>query len=423
MQDNIFIDRATIGNDNCDTLPTELALSSKENRSKEPCIRCGAVVSVPASQSLEVYCVDCRPKSPRTDSVSDASPSGDSVELTVDDILTVTCQLCRSSLLVNESKVGTQVTCPDCHSKIIVTRPKSRPKRKTGRPQPKTNKRAFDPNAELTLEKPVERPKTDLSDDLDDLDEGTDDLLSAPLPQALPEDDPLPESWEDDELSEPEEANGVPAGEQALTRRQRYERMQHRMISEGREEMRKQARQKLARKKTGGKPVASDADDPNPHRRKRRRKKKGQRAREMRSPSWVKPAFGWLRQRSLIVGWVLATGCLSVAYVSGADWSPLALLDHGYQMMTQTPLALDVRLIVNSVLLMVGSLVLYVLCGRSFAANAGTVKGTQPVSEPESETDADPQEVKVSGVFTTVHFALAWLLAGLPFLYLSLIHI
>jgi len=410
----IFVDRAGIGNDNCDTLPTELALSSKKNRSKEPCCRCGAVVSVPASQQSKVYCVDCRPKSKANNPASEAAPADNSVELTVDDILTITCQLCRSSLLVDQSKLGTQVVCPDCHSSIVVTRPTRRTKRKTGRPQPKKNKRVFDPNAELTLEEPVDRPTLDRSADLDD---ATEDLLSAPLPQV----EPLPESLEDgDELFDEDLDNGSIAGEPSLTRRQRYERMQQRMISEGRQQMRKEAREKLAARKSGRRSLAADAEDSNPHRRKRRRRRKGKRGREFRSPGWAGPAFGWLRQRSMVVGWLLAIGCLSVPYFSGADWNPLALLDQGFKMATQTPMVLDVLLIVNTVLLMAGSLVVYFLCGRSFAINAERAVGPDSGSERDAEADSD-ESLDVSSVFTTLHFGFAWLFAGLPFLFASIV--
>ena len=356
-----------------------------------------------------------------SDSAADTSPSENPVQLSVDDILTITCQLCRSSLLVNESKVGTEVTCPDCHSSIMVERPKrqssSRSKRNTGRPRPRTNQRVFDPDAELKLEEPVERPTVDRSADLD---EGAEDLLSAPLPQL----DPLPEVSEwGDELVEPEDDGDQSAPEQGLTRRQRYERMQRRMISEGREEMRRQARKELAARKSGVKTTSTDedSDEVNPRRKKRRRRRKGKGGNELQSPRWVNSAFGWLRQRSLIVGWVLAAGCLSVPYAADADWSPLVLLDRGYTMMTQTPLDLDVRLIVNAVLLMAGSLGLYFLCGRSFAANAET--GCDPVagSEGEPKAEARQSSVEASSVFTTLHFALPWLLAGLPFLYWSIV--
>ena len=356
-----------------------------------------------------------------SDSAADTSPSENPVQLSVDDILTITCQLCRSSLLVNESKLGTEVTCPDCHSSIIVARPKgrsnSRSKRNTGRPRPKTNQRVFDPDAELKLEEPVERPTVDRSPDLD---EGTEDLLSAPLPQL----DPLPEVSEwGEELVEPEDGDGQPASEQGLTRRQRYERMQRRMISEGREEMRRQARKELAARKSGVKvsEADDDSDEVNPRRKKRRRRRKGKGGNELQSPRWVNPAFGWLRQRSLIVGWVLVAGCLSVPYATDADWSPLVSLDRGYTMLTQSPLVLDVWLIVNSVLLIVGSVGLYFLCGRSFAANAETTGG--PVAGSEGEPEAESRQVRVeaSSIFTTLHFALPWLLAGLPFLYWSIL--
>ena len=314
-----------------------------------------------------------------------ASSAGTPVPLSVDDILTITCQLCRSSLLVNESKIGTEVTCPDCHSKTVVTRPNKKPKRNTGRPQPETNQRSFDPDSELTLEEPVERPKgihspdvddvTDLDDpeDLDDLSDLGDDLLSAPLPEI----NPLPENSEpDDELTEAAEEADPLAGVPATTRRQRYERMQQRVISESREEMRKRARKKLAARKSGSAPMnleaelEADADDTTSRRTKRRRKRKGQGKREARTPGWVQPAFGWLRQRSLIVGWVLAAACLSFPYAADAQWGPLVLLDKTWQMVAQSPPVWDLRLIINFVLLIIGSVVLYLVCGRSFAANA-----------------------------------------------------
>ena len=382
------------------------------------------MVSVPASQQSKVYCVDCRPTStaanPPSEAAAAGKSAGDSVELTVDDILTITCQLCRSSLLVNESKIGTQVVCPDCHSSIVVARPTHRPKRKTGRPQPKRNKRVFDPNAELTLEQPVERPKLYGSDDLD---EATEDLLSAPLPQA----EPLPESLEDDDESfDADQENGSTVGETSLTRRQRYQRMQKRMISEGRQQMRKEAREKLAAQKSGRRSFASDADeeDSNPHRRRRRRKRKGKgkekRRGEFRSPGWVKPAFGWLLQPLMIIGWLLATACLSVSYFSGADWNPLFLLDQGYRMATQTPMVLDASLIVNTTLLMVGSVAMYFLCGKSFAMNAERAIDPDSASEHDAETDSDESQ-EVSSAFTTLHFGFAWLFAGLPFLFASIV--
>ena len=90
-------------------------------------------------------------------------------------------------------------------------------------------------------------------------------------------------------------------------------------------------------------------------------------------------------------------------------------------MMTQTPLDLDVRLIVNAVLLMAGSLGLYFLCGRSFAANAETEGDLVAGSEGEPKTESRQARVEASSIFTTLHFALPWLLAGLPFLYWSIV--
>ena len=391
-------------------------MSFEKKRSKEPCVRCGAVVRVPVSEQAEVYCVDCRPSPTTSGSATHVSPAEDPVPLSVDDILTITCQLCRSSLLVNESKVGTEVTCPDCHSKTVVTRPKKKTKRSTGRPQPKTTHRSFDPDAELTLEEPFERPKVEHSPDLDDLADTGDDLLSAPLPEI----DPLPEiSNLDDDLDEAGEDVDPLAGDPAMTRRQRYERMQQRMISEGREQMRKRARKKLAAQKAGSELVESDADDETPRRKKRRRRRKGQAGREARTASWMQPAFGWLRQRSLIVGWVLAAGCLSVPYTSEAQWSPLVLLDKIWQMAIQSPPVLDLWLIVNLVLLIVGTVLLYFVCGRSFAANAELA--SDPRKKLEVESKVELKSTNASSWFTTVLFAVAWLLAGLPFLYWSIL--
>ncbi|MDA8563753.1 hypothetical protein N9L06_04800 [Mariniblastus sp.] len=286
------------------------------------------------------------------------------------------------------------------------------------------------------MEEPVERPKgihspdvddvTDLDDpeDLDDLSDLGDDLLSAPLPEIHP----LPESPEpDDELTEAAEEADPLAGVPATTRRQRYERMQQRVISESREEMRKQARKKLAARKSGSAPMnleaelEADADDTTSRRTKRRRKRKGQGGREARTPGWVQPAFGWLRQRSLIVGWVLAAGCLSVPYAADAQWGPLVLLGKTWQMVAQSPPVWDLRLIINFVLLIIGSVVLYLVCGRSFAANAERAGDRQNKIDGEAESVAEVQSPTASSLFTTVHFAFAWLLAGLPFLYWSIL--
>ena len=336
--------------------------------------------------------------------------------LTVDDILTITCQLCRSSLLVNQSKVGTEVTCPDCHSKIVVVRPSKKKKRSTGRPQPTTNRRSFDPDAELTLEEPFEHPKIDLPPDLDGLADAGDDLLSAPLPEL----DPIPTGSEsfDDSLDPDDDAN-LSTGDQQLTRRQRYERMQQRVISESREQMRKRARKKLAAKKAGSDPGESDVNDNTPRRKKRRRRRKGQTGRQARTPAWLQPAFGWLRQRSLIVGWVLAAGCLSVPYTADAQWGALVLLDRTWQMAFQSPPVLDLRLIVNLVLLAVGSVLLYFVCGRSFAANADFM--SDPHKKLDVESNVPSESANVSVWFTARLFAMAWLLAGLPFLYWSIL--
>lgn len=406
LQPPIFVDGTAIGNDDNDTASTiERALSSQDKRSNEPCVHCGIPVSVPIDQETKVYCVDCRPKPSSKGSGSDASPLASPVKLSADDIMTVTCQLCRSSLLVNQSKIGTKVTCPDCHSEVVVQRPKKKVKRKTGRPQPEAKQTFFDPNAELSLEDPVERPIVHRPPDLDD---DTEDLLSAPLPEPDPLSAPPDESIDADDVDDP-------LDDEKLSRRERYERIQHQAISEGRKKMRAQARAKRAGKKLDSEAAkgSADTDGANSSRRRRRRRKGRRGERGSQWPSWVKPAFGWLRYRSMIIGWVLSAACMSGMYFAGADWSPLDLLDRTYGMLTREPLVWDVWLMAKSILLAVGSLWLYFLCGRSFAMNAEVDR------EAEGEPDSSSRQPESSRFFTTMHFSIAWWLAGLPFLYFS----
>lgn len=361
-------------------------------------------MNVPASATEAVYCAECRRES-KAEKVAPVAVASDTpVSLSGDDILTVICQLCQSSLLVNEAKVGTQIICPDCHSSIVVQRTTKRPKRQIGRPRPAPTKKRFDPEAELSLEEPAERPAID---PLFGLDEVTEDLLSAPLPEVDPS---LVDSPEPDESLE-RDGGGDDSTEdgQTLTRRQRYERMQQRIISEGRKKMRDRGRAKQTARKD--KAALGDAGDDRSNRagkKKRRRRRRGG-DQESQSRSWVNPAFGWFRRSSLVVGWVLSTVFLSVAYGADINWSPVMWLDRWYVMLTQSPIVVDFRLVANSILFVAGSLYLYYLCGRSFAMNA------------RAESDSNEKASDVSSLFTTFHFTLAWLLAGLPFLYWSIL--
>ena len=392
-------------------------MSDDGTKLEQPCVRCGVLVNAPVTDTGKVYCVDCR-QHLKAESVAKSSTSvKDPVSLSNDDTLTVTCQLCQSSLLVNEAKIGTRITCPDCHSTIVVQRPKPRRRRQTGRPQPPKTpaaKKRFDPDAELSLEQAAEHPEMDPSIGFDQV---TEDLLSAPLPEVeTPELNSLdahtsPQSDDDVDVDD------TPSADQQLTRRQRYQRMQKRIISDDRKEKRKQWRAKQAAKKnqvTRAVPL-EEANATSPPARKPRRKRKGRRNQVADPGGWVKPAFGWLRQRWSVIGWIVATSCLSVAYAAEVDWSPVAWLDRWYVMLVQSPVVLDYRLIVNSILFIVGSIFLYRLCGRAFAMNAGANLSSSPKSESSAESS------NVSGIFSTLHFAMAWLLVGLPFLYWSIL--
>ncbi len=366
------------------------------------------------SANEPVYCFECRRISKVEKAATEAAApeAAAPVSLSGEDILTVVCQLCQSSLLVNEAKVGTQITCPDCHSAILVQRTQSRPKRQTGRPRPTSvNKpKPFDPDAELSLEEPAERPKID---PLIGLDEVTEDLLSAPLPEV---ESSSTDSRDADQPSEPD--NDSSETDQPLTRRQKYERMQQRIISEGRKKMRERGRAKRAARKgkaARGDVTENEEDSNRSEKRKRRRRRKKRNGRESDSRGWVQPAFGWLRQRSLVVGWVLSTVFLSVAYGADVNWGPVIWLDRWYVMLTQSPVVVDFRLITNSILFVTGCLYLYFVCGRAFAMNA--------LADSETQMASGSLE-KVSGAsvfFTTCHFSFAWLMAGLPFLYWSIL--
>ena len=424
------MDRTPLGNDNHESLfNSESALSDAEKRTKRPCSRCGSMVTVRASDLGEIRCVDCRRESSTKKADSIDSKSDDRISLTGDDIVTVVCQLCRSSLLVNENKVGSQITCPDCHSTIVVQVSEKKPKRKTGsRPPTPSDKRQkktgnpFDPDAELSLEEPAERPKVDPTVGFDEV---TEDLLSAPLPDVDRGDVERGHSADPESDHSPsQESESVASKAQAkLTRRERYERVQRQVISDDRKEKRRQALAKKSSRKK--KPARNESDGTiddatsdskqasRSEKRKRHRRRKG--GGEINLPQWVQPALGWFRVRSMVIGWIVSTICLSAVYVSVASGSPLAWAERWWVMLTQSPLEIDFRLIVNSILVVFGSLYIYGLCGRNFTANA---QG-EPEKQPEAETDdVAPRD---SVLFTTFQFTAAWLLAGLTFLYWSVL--
>ena len=399
------MDRTPIGNDDTkSTFTSESALSGAEKRSNVPCAHCGVVVSVASASRAaldKVLCVDCRSKFRPEPSLAAEDSDDSPVPLTGETILTVICRVCQSSLLVSESKAGTQIKCPDCHSMNLVQQPSGMPNRETKKRQSRSKQKPFDPDAELSLEEPVERPRVAPLPDLDDI---ADDLLSAPLPEVEPS------QLDDSESDRSQEDADLTSASQSVTRRQRYERVQKRVISEDRKKKRKQALAQRGKRKNKPENIESDSHENRP--RKKRRRKKRTRKGKRDSLAWFRSAFDCFRQPSIIVGWIVSASCLGGVYSATSDWSPLAWLDRWYVMLSQSPVVFDIRLILNLLLFVFGSLCLYFSCGKNLALNA---------FKKESASERDDEQVSASGFFVTLQFAFAWLLAGLPFLYWSIL--
>ncbi len=287
--------------------------------------------------------------------------------------------------MINESQMGTTITCPDCHSAIEVSTANAKPSQhhhSTDTSKGESQGSSFDPAAPLELESTFERPAVypDLpdSDDPPTANEAADATALAPAGKAK----------SNDRADDPELNSGTA----------------------NRSEMRKRARKRrLKERKRRKQSVADDRsseDQPRfgslTSRRRRRRARK---------TNLFAESLGWSKFPSLLIVSLIAGGLLSFSDSGQLTAGPLDIFNRWFTAIT-TEQPISAWLVSRTAAFGIGSMLLYFVAGRSFALRV------RPIA---SEDATDP---KRPGSFrTSIQFAVAWLLSGLPFLWLHVLTI